>query len=189
MLFRSPRNDYIKGKDVPSLFRNAVRYTDECLKEYFAIARKQSWYNNTLFILVADHGHIQPRNREYFDILTHRIPLLFYGPALDSTFHGKKISSTGNQNDLPATLLHQFKSDAKKFVWSNDLLNSNRREFAYADFDESLGWVTDSSSFIYNNTSGKIERTNFQFPDSNSVNEAKAYRQLLYKTFLELGNK
>ncbi len=187
--YEIPRPDYIKGKDIPSNFRNAARYTDECLKEYFTKAKQQPWYKNTLFILVADHGHIQPRNRDYYDMLTHRIPLLFYGPALLSSLAGKQINNIGNQNDLAATLLNQFKFNAQQFSWSNDLMNTTRNNFAYADFDESLGWVNDSGSFIYNNATGKIDFINGNQPDSISINQAKAYRQLLYQSFIDLGNK
>ena len=186
--FEIPRPDFIKGNDTPTKFRNAARYTDECLKEYFNAASKQSWFKNTLFILVADHGHLLPRERDYYDILSHHIPLLFYGPALNRSYIGKQIMVPGNQNDLPSTLLHQFNADASAFLWSNDLLNNKRINFAYADFDESLGWVNDKGTFIFNNSTGKIDKFTGQSPDSISIQQSKAYRQFLYKSFLQLGN-
>lgn len=187
--YEIPRPDLIKGNDTPAKFRNAAKYTDECLREYFAVAQKQSWFSNTLFILVADHGHIEPRERDYYDIRTHQIPLLFYGPALNNNFKGKKINVTGNQNDLAATLLNQFKWDATPFLWSNDLLNNIRINFAYVDFDESFGWVTDNGSFLLNSASTKTDKIVGNQPDSNSIKWSVAYRQQLYKEFLELGNK
>ena len=106
-----------------------------------------------------------------------------------SSLAGKQINNIGNQNDLAATLLNQFKFNAQQFSWSNDLMNTTRNNFAYADFDESLGWVNDSGSFIYNNATGKIDFINGNQPDSISINQAKAYRQLLYQSFIDLGNK
>ena len=138
--------------------------------------------------MVADHGHLLPRNRDYYDLLSHRIPLLFYGPVLNASFRGKQIHVTGNQNDLPSTLLHQFNADASAYHWSNDLLNSKRSNFAYADFDESLGWVNEKGTFIFNNGTGKIDKYTGQSPDSLSIQQSKAYRQVLYKSFLQLGN-
>ena len=116
---------------------------------------------------------------------THQVPFLFYGNVLKPEFRGKKIPNPGNQNDLPATLLRQFNADASAFTWSNDLLNTFRKDFAYADFDESLGWLTPDTSFIYNSRTGKVESSTVH-PD---IKKAVAYRQLLYKEFMETGNR
>ena len=108
---------------------------------------------------------------------------------LSKAYRGKQISATGNQNDLAATLLHQFHADATKFNWSNDLLNPGRINFAYTDFDESLGWINDKGSFIYNSTTRKTDKIVGNIPDSFALTQAVAYRQRLYKEFLEMGNK
>jgi phosphoglycerol transferase MdoB-like AlkP superfamily enzyme len=33
----------------------SIGYTDYALKQFFATAKKQPWYNNTIFVFVADH--------------------------------------------------------------------------------------------------------------------------------------
>ena len=51
------------GGEEQELFKKAAYYTDYCLFNYFNEAKKQPWYKKTLFILVADHGHRLPKNR------------------------------------------------------------------------------------------------------------------------------
>ena len=76
----------IKGKSESVKFKNAAYYTDYCLKKFFDKVKNEKWYNNTIFILVADHGHILPRNNDYSSPAAFRIPLLIVGPALKDEF-------------------------------------------------------------------------------------------------------
>jgi len=54
-----------------------VRYVDYALEQFFATARQQPWYSNTLFIITADHTqqleHPTPLG-------TYRVPLLLFHP-------------------------------------------------------------------------------------------------------------
>jgi len=49
--FNSKANKYV----------NSVAYTDQCLGEFMKRAKEEDWYENTLFVLVADHSHNSPR--------------------------------------------------------------------------------------------------------------------------------
>lgn len=185
--FEIPHGSYFPTDNEPNRFRNAARYTDESLKQYFEKVKTQSWFNNTIFILVADHGHILPNQRDYFDVLSHKIPLILYGPALKEEYIGKKINSTGGQNDLATTLLKQLNLPHHEFQWSFDLTDTCMHRFAYVDLDESLGWINDSGSFTYHHHQ-KPKRI-YNITDSSEFIKAIAYRQELYRTFLHLGEK
>lgn len=184
--FEIPRKDYFSVNNEPDRFRNAARYTDDCLKNYFENAAKESWFANTVFILVADHGHLLPMQRDFYDVMSHRIPLIIYGGALKKEFKGKKIKGTGNQNDIPVTLLKQLKLRTDQFILSTDLLDTCRNNFAYVDMDQTLGWVTDDGSFTYLHHSNKPERIK-NITDTTQYQKAVAYRQQLFKTFMHLG--
>ncbi|MEP7263925.1 MAG: sulfatase-like hydrolase/transferase [Bacteroidota bacterium] len=185
--FEIPRENYFPATNEPDRFRNAVRYTDDCLKNYFSTAEKESWFANTVFILVADHGHLLPMQRDFYDVMSHRIPLVIYGGALKDEFKGRKINGTGNQNDLPVTLLKQLKIVTDQFLMSNDLLDTCRNNFAYVDMDQTLGWITDDGSFTYLHHSNKPERIK-NITDTTSYKKAVAYRQQLFETFMHLGD-
>ena len=72
-----------KDKKEANLFRKAAYYADWSINKFMKEAKKQSWYDQTLFIFVADHGHRLPKI--YTDTRQtekYRIPLLFYGNAI-----------------------------------------------------------------------------------------------------------
>ena len=68
--------------------QRVIHYTDTALKYFFEYASKQSWYENTLFVLTADHTAssttaLSSNDQKYSDVAGHyRVPILF--------FHGKK---------------------------------------------------------------------------------------------------
>lgn len=74
------KNKYKKG---PLEILESIQYADEALKEFFDYAQTQAWYDNTLFIITADHTqkNILP---EFDNELGHfRVPLLVYHPKMN----------------------------------------------------------------------------------------------------------
>tara|TARA_B100001971_G_scaffold84647_1_gene77919 strand:+ start:536 stop:2386 length:1851 start_codon:yes stop_codon:yes gene_type:complete len=60
----------------------SIGYTDYALKKFFEKAQKQSWYNNTLFIITADHTQ-KLETKKYQTVLgRYRVPLIFYHPKI-----------------------------------------------------------------------------------------------------------
>jgi phosphoglycerol transferase MdoB-like AlkP superfamily enzyme len=165
---------------------NAALYTDHCLGEYFDKARKESWYRNTLFIIVADHSHNSyrnwhPQSREY-----HKIPLLFYGDVIREEFRGKRWHKLGDQHDIPATVLAQLGLKHKEFHWSKDLFNPYTPDFAYFSTEDGVGWIRPDAYFSYD---VKPDYYNFievkpELKDS-IVREGKAYLQGVFGEYMK----
>lgn len=120
------------GDEKPYL--NSVYYTDRCIGEFIRSARKQPWYQNTLFIFVADHAHPTHLHQDQFIARHHHIPMLFYGEVLKPEYRGYIYSRMMQQHDLAATLLHQLGWSAKEFPWSRNALNPYQQEFAYMPY-------------------------------------------------------
>ena len=57
-----------------------VRYTDMALRRFFENAAKQPWYNNTLFVIVADHTNQASHDIYQTDLGLYSIPIIFYTP-------------------------------------------------------------------------------------------------------------
>jgi len=53
------RQEAWKGveNDAEQKYSEAIHYADKQIGLFFSQAKKQTWYNNTLFVLVADHSH------------------------------------------------------------------------------------------------------------------------------------
>ena len=74
----SERSKYAEG---PLPILRAISYADDALKEFFALAEKQPWYERTLFVVVADHTFRAYRSETDNEIWRYRIPLLFFHPS------------------------------------------------------------------------------------------------------------
>jgi len=150
--FVLPVKGHFKGNDVADQFRSTAWFTDSCLNAYFEQAKKQSWYKNTLFILVADHGHRLPKSTAgAFSPQKYHIPMLFVGDVLKPEYKGTVVTKLGNQIDIAATLLAQLNMSTQKFEWSKNLLNPYTPAFAFYDWDNGFGFMTPQQAVSYDN--------------------------------------
>ncbi|MBK8876730.1 MAG: LTA synthase family protein [Bacteroidetes bacterium] len=139
--FEVPVNTPFNDPSEPELFKKSAWYTDYCLGKYFEQAKNESWFTNTIFVLVADHGHRLPLNRSFDDPFIRRIPMLIIGNPLRKELKGTQINVIGNQNDLPATLLSALNYNHNEFPWSRDLMVPTQNPFAYLSLDYAISWV------------------------------------------------
>lgn len=73
------KGKFPKGSTV---IQESIAYTDFALKEFFKTAKKQNWYNNTLFVISADHTSSGgDRDIDKTSIGKFRIPILFFDPS------------------------------------------------------------------------------------------------------------
>jgi phosphoglycerol transferase MdoB-like AlkP superfamily enzyme len=145
-----PSHDQPEWTGAEKKFMNSVIYADQCLKDFITSTKKQSWFDNTLFVIVADHGHASPYVTDPNDSEFYRIPLLLYGPALKDSARGMVVDKLGSQADIARTLLYQMKVDMEdNYPWSKDLLNPNTPEFALHTTTRGFGWVTPKGKFTF----------------------------------------
>ncbi len=130
-------------------FMNAMVYADECLGEFIAKCKKYPWYKNTLFVLVADHGHAAPGMVDPGKGKFYHVPLLFYGEPIKDSYRGKQIQTIGSQADIAATLLYQMKGDPSRYPYSKDLMNPTVPQFAFHSIIRGYGWVTNKGNFTH----------------------------------------
>jgi len=151
--FVLPVKPHFKGDDLPNMFRSTTWFTDSCLNAYFEEAKKHSWYKNTLFILVADHGHRLPKKTSAaYNPAKYHIPLLFFGGAIKPEYRGIQVNKLGNQTDIAATLLAQLNMPQQKFKWSKNLLNPYTGEFAFFDWDNGFDFMLPGQAISYDST-------------------------------------
>lgn len=140
---------YTHFKGVEGKFQNSLLYADKCLYDFIQNAKKQHWYDNTIFVFVADHGHASNAQQNPSESAFNRIPFLIYGKPLKEAYKGKKIEKLGSQIDIARTLLYQMGGDYQRYKWSVDLLNPNAPEFALHAITRGYGWVRPSGNFTY----------------------------------------
>lgn len=186
--FGLPVPPRFKGSSTEDKFRSTAFYADSCLGAFIEHAKGQPWYKNTLFVVVADHGHFLPRtDLEIFDPRRYRIPLLFFGPAVKPEFRGKTISMIGGQTDIANTLLTQLNMDSEVFTWSKDLLNPASKSFAFYNWDQGFGFLTPQNSIGFDAVSRQIiySAKADQNEQDPAVIGAKSFMQEVYQQYME----
>jgi phosphoglycerol transferase MdoB-like AlkP superfamily enzyme len=150
-----------------------IRYTDFSLRHFFEMVQKQTWYENTLFVITADHTNGLTRPEYLNDAGAYKIPIIFFTP--NGTLRGK-IDKTAQQIDIMPTVLGFLNYD-KTFVafgknlldttkFHNDAIMYNNPLFQYINdnylyqFDgQNILAIYDIANdvFLKNNLVGKIE--------------------------------
>ena len=120
-------------------------------KEYLNPEEKESWWKNTLLVVVADHGHRFPGLSANYEINKYKIPMLWIGGALKSK---GKISKLASQNDIDATLLSQLNISSNDYIFSKNIIGK-QPAFAYYVFNNGFGIIKDSSAVIFDCTSNR----------------------------------
>lgn len=136
-----------KGNDDAALFLSACHYTDSAFGAFIREAKTRPWWNNTLLIVTADHGHRFPDAEELKDKKRFSVPLLWLGGALakrDTVIH-----TLGSQNDIAPTLLGQWGAQSHPYTFSKDLLAERLKPFAVYAFTNGFGYIFDEGEFIY----------------------------------------
>lgn len=176
-----------KFKGAESAFMNSMLYADESLAEFFQKAKQQKWYKNTLFVIVADHGHASeqlenPNLGGYF-----HVPLLIIGEPLKKEFKGKKIDHLGSQADIVRTLLYQMGGNYQRYVYAKDLLNPNAPQFALHTINRGYGWISTLGNFSYH-MDGKIypDQTMKASDLKKEERKCKAYMSRIYQDYKKL---
>lgn len=103
---------------------NSLRFSDYALSEFFKLAKKESYFKNTLFVIYADHGlsHYTAdsvsKGFKRFRLPIMHIPLLFFSPSLK--IEPKVISKIAFSPDiLPSTVSLVGKSYINKTLGRN----------------------------------------------------------------------
>lgn len=188
--FEFPIPAKYKGNQLADLFRNTAYYTDYTLGKYIEKAKKQPWYSNTLFVIVADHGHRLPLEKyEIWDARRHRIPLILFGDVIKDELKGTTNEIYGSQVDISQTIFNQLDMKVTPNIWSHDLLRSNPNNgFAFFDWDNGFGLVAKNYTLSYNEDAKKIIQ--FKAVDSSikvqdKLNFAKAYMQKVFGEYMK----
>ena len=186
--FTLPAKGKFGDNSLENKFRSTSFYTDEALHNYVSEAKKQGWYANTLFIVIADHGHRLPKNANEIDNPErYHIPMLFFGGVLKREFEGKRVNKYGNQVDLASILLSQLNMPDTAFHYSKNLLNPNVKGFGFYTYDNGFGYVDAEKAVTYDPVGKQVIFTSPKYlsqdKKSMAVQHAKVLMQSVYKDF------
>ena len=139
----------------------SIGYADYSLRKFFESARQQPWFQNTIFILTADHTY-KPGRPQYDNQLgTYQIPVLIYAPgfSLPKVDEGQIVQ----QIDLLPTILDLvgLEEKEKNYLGSSVFVPGDRAAVTYSDGHYLL--VT-RSHFLTHSRGGDFKMYSMQDP-------------------------
>lgn len=123
----------------------AVKYTDFAINKFLLDAGKKPWFNNTLFVIIADHCS-KSAGKTDLPVNRYHIPCWIYGPALIKTGIEKRMFS---QIDLDPTILGLMNMSYTSRFLGNDIFRtdpSNERIFISTYQD--MGYLKDGKLVV-----------------------------------------
>ena len=110
-----------------------IGYTDYALGKFFQKVSREPWFNNTLFVVTADHSSGDLLEKYRTSVLRFAVPMLLYAPG--STLCGLDTTTTVQHADLLPTLLTLLGYEHPVLSYGNDMLDPNAPHFAINEFD------------------------------------------------------
>ena len=135
---------------------NAFYYLDQCVGNFIERLRKSPAWDNTLVVMLPDHGIFYQDIDESNPLLNH-IPMIWVGGAVKEP---RRVEQICNQTDLPATLLGQLGLNHDAYTFSRDVLSKTyTRPVAIHTYDDGFTMI-DSTSFVnYDFISDRVVRS------------------------------
>ncbi len=135
---------------------NALRLFDLALQRFFEAAKKESYFDNTIFILFGDHGvssHTQNMTKAYetADLGPWHIPLFIYAPALIAP---QTVQFPASQIDIFPTIASLVGQPCENRTLGRDLLDprfdANRAVMIAGEAFRPLRLVQDGYAYVDN---------------------------------------
>ena len=178
--FETPEPSVFNGKDHASQFANSLHYTDAMVYDFIRLCKHQPWWEKTIVVIIADHGHIllQPSD----PVENFKIPMLWLGGALNAS--GIEVNTAASQTDLAHTLASQFNSSSKLFPFSKNILDPATLPWAFYSFNNGFGFMQDKKGFVFDNV-GKQVIIEKGKTTTTDLDAGQALQQMIFQDFIE----
>ena len=165
---------YPEGKiDIPGNAKSregGVKYTDYSIRKFFEMAKKQSWYKNTVFVIVSDHCASSAGKTE-LPMDKYRIPGFVFS---DGFIEPQKFNQTMSQIDVMPTVLGLLNFKYQSRFLGQDVLSTNFEPKAYIATYQDLGLIKDNYLTIISPTK-KVKQYSLTLQESNNAENFKIF--------------
>lgn len=106
----------------PNDMHKCVRYVDHALRRFFETAKQQPWYENTIFVLTADHTNLTTEPKYQTELGVCSVPILIFDPS--GEIKAQRRHCIAQQIDIMPTVLNYLGYDKPYVAFGQDLLNT-----------------------------------------------------------------
>ena len=114
-----------------------VMYSDYALGGFLDAASREPWFDNTVFVITADHCASSAGKTE-IPLEKYHIPAMIYAPAFVAP---GSVGKTASQIDLMPTLFSLLGMDYDSWFYGRDILADDFRERAFVATYQDLGYL------------------------------------------------
>lgn len=100
-----------------------IGYTDYALKQFFASAKKEAWFKNTIFVFVGDHGNTIFYDEYKKEMNKNAVAMMIYKPNSDLVGESKEYAQ---QIDLYPTILDLMGYNKPFRSWGRSLVGDKK---------------------------------------------------------------
>lgn len=178
--FETPVPTVIPGKDNTSRFLNSLHYADESVYQLVQWCQGQPWWQHTVLVIVADHGHplIEPSTT----LDNFKIPMLWLGGALNR--RGVTDERVVSQLDIASSLEAQLAPGGHRFPFSRNLFDSSGSSWAYFSYHSGFGFVQPDRAFTFDNIGRRVSFNSGPLSPAD-LEAGKAMQQVTYGDYLK----
>jgi phosphoglycerol transferase MdoB-like AlkP superfamily enzyme len=129
--------------DIPGDIKSregGVKYTDYALRKFFAMASKQPWFKNTVFVILADHCASSAGKTE-LPVDKYRIPAMIYSPGF---IEPQKYTNVMSQIDVMPTVFGLLHFDYQSKFFGQDVMKPDYKPRALIATYQDLGLIKDN---------------------------------------------
>jgi phosphoglycerol transferase MdoB-like AlkP superfamily enzyme len=135
---------------------NAFRYTDFCIEQFIEAAKKEKYFNETLFVFIGDHGikgdagTMLPKSFTEQGLTNMHVPLLFYAPSI---LQPKEYSIPVSQLDVLPSIASLCNIPYTNTTMGKNVFitvqQKNNAIFLYDDFNQQIGVLNNEYYYGY----------------------------------------
>lgn len=193
----SSHHPYVVPKEYEDKFpegtlniHQSLGYADYSLKKFFNICSKMPWFDNTLFVLTADHTsrahHTYYRNR----VGMYAVPIIFY--KRNSNLRGESYNIS-QQIDIYPTVLNYLNYEKDYFAFGQDIFNPETEGFSVNYLNNIYQLLMDEHTLFFDGEKSiamfNIKKDRLLLNDLISKDKKmKAKMELFLKSFIQTYN-
>lgn len=126
--------------DIPANIKSrngGVKYTDYAIGEFIKKAKEQAWFDNTVFVIIADHCASSAGKTE-IPLDKYHIPALIYSPGF---IEPKQVNTLASQIDVMPTVFGLLHFTYKSQFYGKDIFSPDYKPKAFVATYQNLGYL------------------------------------------------